>query len=454
MTQTGSGKRARGTSYRAPSRRSFLTATAKSTVALGGLGLPMSQLMALQSGSASPPKDTAIIQIWLGGGISQHESWDPKPEASSAVRGPWGTIPTGHPGVRFCELLPLQAKMTDKFVVVRSFRHAVGDHGGGTTICATGRRAAGNPSFGSVAAKLHGANGFGVPSYVQFKPITNRNPAFQLSFNAQFLGGSYNPFEILGDPNSESFNIPDLELAQGVTTSRMAERQSLVSGLDRLARFADTSSEVASLDFFQRSALELLTSQRTREAFDLSLEDPKVRDRYGRHRWGQSALMARRLVEAGVTFVTINTAPDSILWDIHGGEAGVVGDTMQQLNGRMDQLVTALITDLYERGLDKRVLLVVWGEFGRTPIINPRAGRDHWPNVGSLLLSGGGFRMGQVLGASDDVGGEPTERPISPQDVLATMYRHLGIDPREYVYTLDDRPVPILEEGELIHELV
>jgi uncharacterized protein (DUF1501 family) len=179
-----------------------------------------------------------------------------------------------------------------------------------------------------------------------------------------------------------------------------------------------------------------------------------VRDRYGHHRWGQSALMARRLVEAGVTFVTINTAPDSILWDIHGGEAGVVGDTMQQLNGRMDQLVTALITDLYQRGLDKRVLLVVWGEFGRTPIINPRAGRDHWPNVGSLLLSGGGFRMGQVLGASDDVGGEPTERPISPQDVLATMYRHLGIDPRQHIYTLDDRPIPILEEGELIHELV
>ncbi len=434
-----------------PSRRAFL----KASVLAGGLGLTLPDILRLRAAaSAGERKDTAVIQIWLGGGISQFESWDPKPDAPKEIRGPWKPIPTKLPGVQFCELLPRHAQVADKMAILRSVWHKDSGHAGGTTICATGKPQAGHPSTGSVTARLRGANGFGVPAYVQLKPPTTKNPTFLLNFNAQYIGSRYDPFNIETDPSSASFDVPNLQPARGISLDRLEDRKSLFSRLDRLRRHADANDGVASMDHFQRAAFELVTGTRTREAFDLSREDPKLRERYGLHRWGQSALLARRLVEAGVTFVSVNTGPDSIFWDIHGAEAGIVTDTMEWGCRRLDSMVSTLIEDIYDRGLDRDVLLVVWGEFGRTPIINKRAGRDHWPQVGSLILAGGGIRVGQVIGASDKIGGEPADRPLRPQDVLATIYHHLGIDPASHLHTFDGRPIPILSDGQVISELL
>ncbi len=436
-------------------RRSFLQA---SVLAGGGIGLSLADILRLRAAASSGKRraadDTAIIQIWLGGGISQFESWDPKPEAPREIRGPWRAIDTRLTGVRFCELLPRQAKLADRMAIVRSFWHTDGSHAGGTTICATGKPQPGDPSAGSTVAKLRGSNGFGMPAYVQLKTPTTKNPTFVLNFDAQYLGSSFNPLDIEADPSSESFQVPNLEFAAGLSLDRLDDRRRLLTELDRYRRAADSSDGVASMDHFQQAAFEMLTAPRTRAAFDLGEEDPKLRDRYGRHRWGQSALLARRLVEAGVTFVSINTAPDSILWDIHGAEAGTVTDTMEMACLHLDAMVSTLTEDLYDRGLDRKVLLVVWGEFGRTPTINKRAGRDHWPKVGSLAFVGGGLRMGQVIGESDAKGAVPRERPVRPEDVLATMYHHLGIDPSIHFETFDGRPIPILSAGEAISELV
>ena len=436
-----------------PSRRSFL----KASVMAGTFGLTLPDILRLRAeavAAGAERNDTAVIQIWLGGGISQFESWDPKPQAPREIRGPWKPIDTKLPGVRICELLPRQAQVLDKMAILRSVWHKDSGHAGGTTICATGKPRAGDPSTGSVTAKLRGPNGFGVPAYVQVKPPTTKNPSFLLNFNAQYLGNSYDPFNIEADAESESFKVPNLELVQGLSLERLADRRSLLAQFDRLNRYADASGGIAAMDHFQRAAFEMITGPRTREAFDLSREDPKLRERYGWHRWGQSALLARRLVEAGVTFVSINTGPDSIFWDIHGGSAGTVTDTMQMGCWHLDAMVATLVEDIYQRGLDKKVLLIVWGEFGRTPTINKRVGRDHWPQVASLVMAGGGFRMGQVIGESNEIGGEPRERAIRPQDVLATAYRHLGIDPRTHLYNLDGQPIPILHDGEVISELL
>jgi hypothetical protein len=428
----------------------------KTSVMAGSLGLTLPDILRLRAKAAdngAERKDTAVIQIWLGGGISQFESWDPKPEAPREIRGPWKSIPTALAGVHFCELLPRQARVLNKMAIIRSVWHKSSGHDGGTTICATGRSAKGHPSMGSVAAMFRRTSGFGVPSYVQMKAPTTANPTFLFNFNAHFLGNSFDPFNIGANPVTSSFEVPNLKLQEGLSLARLEERKGLLAKFDRLKRAGDEGGAVASMDHFQQAAFEMLTAEGTRQAFDLSREDPKLRERYGNHWWGQSALLARRLVEAGVTFVNINTGPDGIFWDIHGGSAGTVKDTMQMGCRDLDAMVSTLVEDIYERGLDKKVLVLVWGEFGRTPTINERAGRDHWPSVGSLALSGGGLRMGQVIGASDKIGGEPVERPIRPQDVLATVYNHLGIDPKGHLVNLSGQPIPILNDGKRIAEL-
>ncbi len=440
---------------RIQSRRSFLGVSLVS----GGLGLSLADVFRLraaaeESRGASAPQDTAVIQIWLGGGISQFESWDPKPDAPRGIRGPWKPLATNLPGVRFCELLPQQARIADKLAIIRSCYHTDSGHGQATTLCVTGKRPAGHPSNGSITTKLKGSNGFGVPAYVQLKEPTTANPTFLLNFNAHYLGGGCDPFNIEADPAAPKFQVPNLKLTSGLTLDRLDARHGLLAAFDRFSRLTESSTALESMDHFQQSAFELLTAPRTRDAFDLTREDPKLRERYGLHRWGQSALLARRLVEAGVTFVTINTGPDSIYWDIHGGGAGTVTDTMQDGCGRLDSMVSTLVEDIHQRGLDRKVLLLVWGEFGRTPKINDRVGRDHWPQVASLLLAGGGLRVGQVIGSSDAIGGVPASRPVMPEDVLATVYRHLGIDPRTHLHDLDGRPFPILDRGEVIQELL
>jgi len=296
-----------------------------------------------------------------------------------------------------------------------------------------------------------------------------RNPEIATVMGAAHLGSQHAPFTIMQDPLQKSFQ-PDkvrnaassLKLADDFTLSRVADRRSLLRGLDRFARQADATRAMEGIDSFTQSAFDMLTSGAARRAFDLNEESLATRDRYGRHRWGQMGLLARRLVEAGVTFVTLNTAPDSLCWDWHRNivndnrpSDGSDGPTrgMDISGPSLDQMLSALIADLYERGLDRKVLLVVWGEFGRTPRINVTGGRDHWGSLMSILLAGGGLKVGQVIGSSNANGEVPASRPVSPNDVLATMYRHLQIDLNRHTVTNAGRPIPLLPEGTPISEL-
>jgi hypothetical protein len=254
-----------------------------------------------------------------------------------------------------------------------------------------------------------------------------------------------------------------LKLADDVTIERIGDRRALLERIDRLARNVDSTGVLDGVDEFNRAALNMVTSGNARRAFDITRESRATLRLYGSHRWGKMALLARRLVEAGVKFVTINTAPDSLCWDWH---RNIVNDDrpadgsdgpsrgMDVSGPPLDEMLSALITDLYARGLDKKVLLVVWGEFGRTPKVNKTGGRDHWGSLMSILVAGGGLRVGQVLGASNKNGEIPVDRPIAPTDVLATMYRHLGIDTHQHTLTLQGRPIPILPDGEPIRELI
>ncbi len=431
------------------SRRRFL----ETTVAAGGVGLSLpfllaSRAAARQAGAAA--SDTAVIQIWLGGGPTQFETYDPKPDAPAEYRGPFRAISTRLPGVQVCELLPRHAAMLDKFALLRSVYHNSGDHDAGMYFCVTGKTTKNQPSTGSYTARLRGPNRPGLPAYVQLGFEATTNLVFVPNFKASYLGGGYDPFYITDDPADAKFQVPNLQLADGVTIDRLGDRRALLTHFDRLRRQGDYAAAMHSMDAFERAAFDMVTGAAAREAFDLSRENEATRSRYGMHRWGQSCLLARRLVEAGVTFVTVNFDPHSFSFDMHGS----IQQGMQSAGPRMDAAIPALVADLYERGLDRKVMVIVWGEFGRTPQINANAGRDHWGQVMSVLLAGGGLRVGQVIGASTDKGEVPKDRPLTPYDVLATMYRHLGIDPQTTFNDHAGRPIPLLNEGTVIAELV
>jgi len=297
-----------------------------------------------------------------------------------------------------------------------------------------------------------------------------RNPEIGSVMSSSYLGSSHEPFTLMQDPfqglyqpGRVSSATSSLKLADAVTVDRIADRRRLLKFLDQFARRADAASSNSGIDKFNQQALKMVTSGAARRAFDLSRESPATRKLYGPHRWGQMGLLARRLVEAGVTFVTFNLAPDSLCWDWH---LNIVNDNrpadgsngpsrgMDISGPPLDQMLAALITDLYERGLDRRVLLVVWGEFGRTPRINKTGGRDHWGSLMSILLAGGGIQVGQVIGESTLKGEVPKSRPVAPNDVLATMYRHLGISLDQHTVTNAGRPIPLLPTGQPIVELL
>jgi hypothetical protein len=432
---------------------------------MAGLGLPAVLWLKAQAAEQGiSAKDTAVIQIWLGGGPSHFETYDPKPEAPLDFRGPLDSIPTKVPGVRFCELLPRQAALMDKLVVVRSVHHTTDDHHAGMHWCITAHHASalGNflpthPSIGSVAARLRGGQRPGLPAYVHLG-FQSGNPVYDANHHAAYLGGGYNPFRVTADPADAAFQVANLQLVDGVTVDRLENRQGLRRHFDALRRDADARGTMRVADHFDQAAFDLVTGPKARVAFDLSREDPRLRDRYGRNRWGQSALLARRLVESGVTFVTVNTDPHSFTWDMHGSltKPGVDSNArvMPEVGPLLDQMVAALVEDLHDRGLNKKVLVVVWGEFGRTPRVNATGGRDHWGSAMSVLLAGGGFRMGQVIGSTTAKGEVPQDRPLWPADVAATMYYHLGIEPSHSFVNTAGRPVPILNEGEVLRELV
>ncbi len=425
-------------------RRSFLRVGF-----LGLAGLTLADHLRLRAAAAEagqPTKDTAVILLWLGGGPSHLDMYDLKPEAPVEFRGEFKPIPTNVPGIQVGEHLPLQARHMDKMAVVRSVMHTNAGHGMGTHWMMTGYVPTIeindnlNPSCGSVVAKMRGANAPRLPAYVC---LPNPPP----SANAAYLGVAYNPFSPGDDPSSAGFRVRDLQLPPRLDLDRFRNRRELLAGVDTLRRDVDTQGTAEGYDRFYRDAFDIVTSADCRRAFDIHQEDPKVRDRYGRDSWGQSTLLARRLVEAGVTYVTVNMGG----WDTHSNN---FNELKTRLLPRYDRALAALLEDLHDRGLSQKVLVMTYGEFGRTPRINPQAGRDHWPGAMSVVLAGGGLKMGQMIGSTDPKAEYPKTRTVGPQDVLATMYHVLGIDFHHEFYDAARRPIAILNEGQPIEELI
>lgn len=441
-------------------RRNFVQA---GVLGLGGLTLPQFLAGQAQAASASPKirpgsEGTSVILLWMSGGPGHHETWDPKPKAVSQYRGPFGAISTNVPGIQFSEMLPKSAQVMDKVAVVRSVRHFSGDHTKGNHWMLTGfegpdfnkpdntiqRR----PSLGSAVARLRGANSSAMPAYAAVPHL--RGGTDNLFHYATYLGGAANPFVVNSDPNSANYRVRDLTLAGGLTFERLRDRQSLMSTIDRQLRQVEPS--MRDMDSHYHAAFDLLTSSQVREAFDISAESAAVRDSYGRHEFGQSALLARRLVERGVTFVTVNTQP----WDHHGtANRYATAEGAKLLLPPFDCAMAALVRDLVDRGLYEKTMIVAMGEFGRTPRMNDAAGRDHWGHTFSVLFGGGSATQGIVVGASDQHGSYVAERPFSPEDVAATVYHHLGIDGRAVAFPdRAGRPLYLVENGDPIRELV
>jgi uncharacterized protein (DUF1501 family) len=436
-------------------RRSFLQAGA-----LGLGGLTLAELTRLQAAGAVSPRAAgkSVILIWLSGGPGHMETWDPKPLAPAEYRGPLGAIGTNVAGVQFSDLMPEQAQLMDQLAVLRTVNHGTGDHTKGNHWMLTGfegpafnapdNRQQRRPAMGSAVARLRGANQPGMPPYVGVPHL--RGGTDNLFHYAAYLGGGWNPFVVNSDPNERDFAVRNLSLAGDLTLERVADRRTLAADLDRLRSTAER--DVRELDAHHQAAFDLLTSSQVREAFDISRESESLRDQYGRHTFGQSCLLARRLVEHGVSFVTANCVP----WDHHGSPGQYkTEEGARLLIPPLDRAIAALIRDLIDRGLYEKTLVVAMGEFGRTPRMNRNAGRDHWGNTFSVLMGCGGMPMGQVIGRSSPRGEEVVERPLSPQDVAATIYHHLGIDGKSAVFQdALDRPLPLIENGEPIRELV
>jgi len=439
-------------------RRNFLRA---GTLGVGGLTLAdffRLRAMAGSSASGGSSQERSVILFWMSGGPGHMETWDPKPKAVDQYRGPFGAISTNVPGVQFGELLSEQAQLMDSLAIVRTVSHGSGDHTKGNHWMLTGyegpdfnapdNKIQRRPAIGSAVAKLRGPNRLGMPPYVAAPHLRGGTDNF--FHYATYLGGGANPFVVNSDPNAKNFRVQNLSLLGDLTLDRLEERRGLLSTLDRYREAAD--SQLADMDDHQRRAFSLLTSPKVREAFDISAEGDSVREAYGRHTCGQSALLARRLIERGVTFVTINSEP----WDHHGTANRLPTERgAKLLIPPFDKALSALVRDLIDRGLYERTLVVAMGEFGRTPRMNSAGGRDHWGHTFSVLFGCGGMRMGQVIGTSSPRGEYVLDRRVDPQDIAATIYHHLGIDAR--TITFPDalgRPMYLLDRGKPIRELI
>lgn len=432
-------------------RRSFLRAGM-----LGAFGLTLPQLLRAQQGTS---REASVIILWMRGGPSQHETWDPKPDAPSEYRGPFGSIPTAVPGIRICDLLPKSAAIMKKWSIVRSLHHEDAGHSGADQICFTGYPSGPNtevnvmPSVGSIVARQR-TGPRKLPAYVMI-------PKMVPGTDSAYLGPAYRPFETQADPAAPGpFSVPNLQAPSGLSVERLAGRKQLLGDFDTLRRAVDASGTMEAVDKFHQDAWDIVTGPAARKAFDLDAEPMKVRERYGFlpefvaptsdrcgcPAWSQRMLLARRLVEAGVKLVTV----DLRWWDTH--VEGI--DSMRRgFLPRWDQAYSALIEDLEERGLLKSTMVVAWGEFGRTPKLNEKNGRDHWPGVFSAALAGGGIQGGRVVGSSDDKGAYPKDNPKDPQDVLATIYQHLGVDIHAEYPDHTGRPRPVLPFGKRLAEL-
>ncbi len=427
----------KGTNCDGNSRRDFLKVGA---LGLGGLALPdlLRARAAAAAATGQPTRNTSVVWLWLGGGPTHVETFDPKMTAPAEFRSTVGAIPTNVTGIELGGVFPEMAKVADKMAFVRSFAHRNSGHGGGTHWVMTGYdfppadngQAAIKPGFGSILARYRGPNNAttGLPTYVRVGGTLGDGPAW--------LGSPYAPFDVGGNARSNMTLKPALE--------NLSDRRGLLKGFDTLNRDVDRSGLMTGLDSFETQAFDLILS-RAREAFDVTREDPRIRDSYGKG-LGEQLLLARRLCEAGVGFVTLHFGG----WDMHGA----VAQGMKQLGPQVDRAVSAFVRDTAERGLDQDVLLVITGEFGRTPRINGSAGRDHWAPLSTLALAGGGLKMGQVVGESNARAEVPKTTPITPQELMATVFHVLGMPQNLHYKDQGGRPVPMIEGGKAIAELV
>jgi hypothetical protein len=425
-----------GTTCDGANRRDFLKV---GVLGLGGLALPdLLRLRAADTSRGKTTKNTSVVWLWLGGGPTHVETFDPKMTAPVEFRSAVGAIKTNVTGIELGGVFPQMAKHADKMAFVRSFAHRNSGHGGGTHWVMTGydyppadnNQAAIRPAMGSILSRERGATSkSGLPTYVRLNGIYGDGPVW--------LGSAYAPFDVGGNAQRN--------MAPTIRSDRLDDRRSLLKTFDNMNRAIDKSGLVAGLDSFETQAFDLLKS-RAREVFDLNREDPRLRDRYGKSELGRQMLMARRLCEAGVGFVTIHHGG----WDMHGQ----IAQSMRNLAPQVDQAVSAFLDDLAARGLEDEILLVITGEFGRTPRINGGAGRDHWAPLSTLALAGGGLKMGQVVGQSSEKAEVPKSTPITPQDLMATVFHVLGLPQDLHYKDPSGRPTPMITGGKVIGELV
>jgi hypothetical protein len=419
------------------SRRDFLR--------VGGLGMLGLPALLRAEARANPPagaRAKSVILVYLGGGLSHHDSFDLKPDAPDDIRGKYKPIPTAVPGLQIGEKLPLMAKVMDRVALVRSGAHNNDHHETATNWVLSGRFGTPFGDFPAVGAVVAHETGFTgtLPPYV----AVPRNPSFTWELGkSAFLGGRYESFKA-GDPNQPSYKVQDLS-ADGLDAKKAERRDTLLKAVDGLAQRVEGNDQIATYDEFHSRAQQMVLSAEARTAFAIDREPGRLRDRYGRTTAGQSMLLARRLVEAGVRFVTVNYGG----WDHHAK----VFENLDKKLPEFDRGLSALVEDMSVRGTFADTLLVVMGEFGRTPKLNKDAGRDHWGPAGSLLFAGAGVKPGLVLGKTDKHGAYVTQRPVAPADVAYTILDALGIDPRKQLYTPDGRPVEILDKGETVGEL-
>ena len=423
------------------SRRWFLE------LGMSGIGgLSLSQLLSLNANAETKSvvgSKKSVILFWLSGGPSQIDMWDPKPEAPIEIRGPYRSISTKIPGVRFCEHLPKQASIADKLSIIRSFDCSASNHtpitiqAGNPLARRTndGRDGGGYPSMGSVAAKFCGANDPDLPPFVGLADSWKADV-----WEAGHMGSQYAP--VKGQELAGKFALPT-----GIDVPHLSDRESLRKELNRFGRQFESNKAMDRVDRFTQQAYQLVLSGKVQNAFDVEQEPVAIREKYGQTSIGQKALLARRLVEAGVTFVLVSGAWG--YFDHHGDNVrwGGIEKGLTPLLPRVDETLSALITDMEQRGTLDKTLIIMAGEFGRSPVINKEAGRDHWTNVMSMVLAGGGLRHGQVIGSTDSRGGEITSSAVRPQDLAASTFKHLGIDLNSHWVNDRGRPIPIVTEG-------
>jgi hypothetical protein len=417
-------------------RRDFLRVGA-----LAPFGLSLAGALAADEKKKARAK--SVLLVFLGGGLSHHDSFDLKPDAPSEIRGKYSEIPTNVPGLRIGELLPRMAKTMDKVCLVRSGAHNNDHHETATNWVLSGRFGSAFGDYPAMGAVVAHDTGFAatLPPYVSIP----KNPSFTWELGrSAFLGGRYESFRA-GDPNLPGYKVRDLGALEPVTEARVERRKTLLEAVDTLAGKVKGDDQISTYDQFHQLAADMILSPEAQKAFDIEAEKPETRERFGKNTFGQSCLLARRLVERGVKFVTLNSGG----WDHHAK----IFESLDKKLPEFDRGFSALIEDMHASGLLKETLVVCMGEFGRTPVINKDAGRDHWGPAASLIFAGAGVRGGKVIGATDRTGAAVVDRPVRPADVASTIFTALGIDPHKMIHMPDGRPVHVLTEGEVVREL-